>query len=82
MRNHAFGAAHNYETDLSGGKIPFFPEFESDKFDGEAWLDHTTLIDASKQLDTVFAGASIIDEFEFANITALLHYAENLPHEF
>jgi len=70
------GGGDNQESELSGGKDIVAPLFVVIKLEIESGGDDTALVDSTKKLNDDFIGSVVIDDFEFTNVTVLLHDSE------
>lgn len=75
------GGGHDQETELTSGQQVTNPLFDFVELDIEAGRDDTTLVQATVQLDDNLASAMVINDFEFTNVTVLLHDLEELDDD-
>ena len=67
------GGGNNQETELSGGKDVVGPLFVIVELKVESGGDDTAFIDSAQKFDDDLATSVIINDFEFTNVTVLLH---------
>jgi hypothetical protein len=47
----------------------------------KSWRDDSALVNSSKELDDDFSGSVVIDDFEFSNVSFLLHNFKELDED-
>ena len=76
------GSGNNQETELSGGKDVVAPLFVIVELKVESGGDDTAFIDSAQKFNDDLATSVIIDDFEFTNVTVLLHNSEESQDDF
>jgi len=71
--HNTVGGGHNQETELSGGKDIVGELLVVIELDIESGGDNTALVDSAEEIDNDFIGSVVIDNFEFTDISVLLH---------
>lgn len=61
------------ETELTRGQQVTDPLFHGIELDVETGRNDTTLVQTTVELDNNLSSAMVIDDFEFINVTVLLH---------
>ena len=69
------------ETELTSGQQVTNPLFHFTKLDVETGRDDTTLVQATVQLNDNLTSAVVINDFEFTNVTVLLHDLQELDDD-
>jgi hypothetical protein len=77
MSNDAFGGGDYQYAYVSGGQEFFLPVLKRVHFNWEAGFNRAAFVDSAHQLHFEFALATIIDEFEFADVAVKLHDAQD-----
>ncbi|KAH3664110.1 hypothetical protein OGAPHI_004824 [Ogataea philodendri] len=65
-------------TELSSWQQVSSPSLDVVDLDVESWLDDTTLVESTVQLDNNLSGSVVVNVFEFSNVAVLLHNGEEL----
>lgn len=78
MGHDTFVGGDNDNTELTGGKDGVDEVFEAADGEIETGGDNTALVQTTVELNNDFAGASIINNGEFVNVTTLLHQVKEL----
>lgn len=72
---------HDNVTELSSWQQVVGPSVNVVDLDVESWLDDTTLVQSTVQLDDNLTGSVVVDVFELANVTVLLHDGQELDDD-
>jgi hypothetical protein len=72
---------HDNVTELSCWQQVVGPVVNVTNLDVESWLNDTTLVQSTVQLNDNLTGSVVIDEFEFTNVTVLLHNGQELDDD-
>mmetsp|Transcript_11885 Transcript_11885/g.25326 ORF Transcript_11885/g.25326 Transcript_11885/m.25326 type:complete len:150 (+) Transcript_11885:155-604(+) len=80
MRHNPVGGGQNDLTELTTRQEVNDPLFDFLHIDIESWGDDTAFVEASVELDDNLLGTVIVDDFEFANISVLLHALQELDN--
>ena len=76
------GSGNNQETELSGGKDVVAPLFVIVELKVESGGDDTAFIDSAQEFNDDLAASVVIDDFEFTDVTVLLHNSEESQDDF
>ena len=68
-------------AELSGGQNVRGPALEVTEGNVESGRDNAALIDSSQKLNDNLSGSMIVDDFELADVSALLHELEELDQD-
>ena len=68
-------------TELSGWQEGIDELLEILELEVESWGDNTALVQSSVKINNDLSGSGIINDFEFANISVLLHLSEELDND-
>ncbi len=71
----------NEETEVSGGEDGGGEILEFGEVEVESGGDNTALVEAAVELNNDLSGSGIIDNFEFVDVSMLLHLFEELDHD-
>ena len=75
------GGGQDEETELTRGQQVTNPLFHSVELDIETGRNDTTLVQTTVELDNNLSSAMVIDDFEFINVTVLLHDLQELDDD-
>jgi hypothetical protein len=74
---NAFGGGNYQDAHVSGGQEFFLPVLKRVNFNWEAGFNGAAFVDSAHQLHFEFSLATVIDEFEFADVAVKLHDAQD-----
>lgn len=74
-------SGHDNVTKLSCWQQVVGPVVNVVDLDVESWLNDTTLVQSTVQLDDNLTGSVVIDKFKFTNVTVLLHNSQKLDND-
>lgn len=81
MVHDTCGGGHDNVTELSCWQQVVGPSVDVVDLDVESWLDDTTLVQSTVQLDDDLTGSVVVDVFEFTDVTVLLHDGQELDDD-
>ncbi len=77
----SLGGGQHEVAELSGGQDVGGPALEVVEWHVESGRDDAALVDSAEELDDDLAGPMVVDDFELADVAALLHQLEELDQD-
>ena len=81
MVHNTVGGGQDDETELTGRQKLVDPVLHLSQLHVEAGRNDAALVQATVQVDNDLAGAVVVDDLEFVNVTVLLHDTEELDDD-
>ena len=75
---NSLGGGQDQVAELTGGQNVGGPSLQVVEGDVETGRDDAALVNSSQQFDDDFSGTVIVNDFELADVAALLHQLEEL----
>lgn len=76
------GGRQDEVSELPGGKDHVSPAFNVAQLNIKPRRNHTALVDSPEQLNDDFSTSVVVDDFEFSDVSSLLHQLEELDEHF